>query len=411
MNIMSKNNMIAIENAFKVLKENPSSNAAIEILQKSAEDIFSYKFTINILEPIDTPIFFMSVYPDRSTIDKIVDSITKNEPHMIAKLWKQTKTWTIEFDRRIFRKETIDLSERELTAIFCHEIGHIIQSNSIPTRIITILQYEIAKASVSNKSLIRDRFFQKILSLPIINACMGGGHDKSSIKDEIKADKFVKSMGYQNDLISVFNKYQSVKKFTDQNKDMKQMAVFAKDTLDQFKKRETALLEYTLNEMIKECNSVYVESVLKEIRDDFFYENEESSVTKDKRLNFLYERAEKLEDEFIATEFFGLGRKSLKRIDPADIDYITIKIEGIKDISDKMMITSYIHSKLDIVNYYIALINNPKQAKKYIIPYSLKELEDLRNHLHKLIDRAINAKLPEKLRGGILVAWPDGYEG
>ena len=31
-----------------------------------------------------------------------------------------------------------------------------------------------------------------------------GSHDQSSIKEEIKADKFVKSMGYQNDLISVF---------------------------------------------------------------------------------------------------------------------------------------------------------------------------------------------------------------
>ena len=150
----------------------------------------------------------MSVYPDRSTIDKIVDSIAKNESHMISKLWKQTKEWTIEMDQRIFNRDYIDLNARELTAIFCHEIGHIIQSNSIPNRLVTILQYELAKTSVSNKALLRDKFFRKILSLPIINACMGGDHEKDSIKIEIKADKFVKSMGYQNDLISVFKKSQ-----------------------------------------------------------------------------------------------------------------------------------------------------------------------------------------------------------
>lgn len=408
---MNKSNMINIENAFKVLKENSHSDAAIEILKNTAESIFSYIFNVTVLDVMDnSPIFFMSVYPERSTVDKIVDSITKNEPHMISKLWKQTKVWNIEIDKRILNKSIIDLSDRELTAIFCHEIGHIIQSNSIPTRIITILQYELAKASISNKSLIRDRFFQKILSLPIINACMNA-HDKSSIKEEIKADKFVRSMGYQNDLISVFKKYKDCKKVTDVNDDMKKMAAFTKDSLSQFKKRETALLEYTINEMIKDCNSVYVESLLTEIKNDFFFENENSSVTKEKRLNFLYERANELEEEFIATEFFGFGKKTLKRIDPSEIDYATIKLKDIKSNSDKMMVVSYLHSKLDMVNYYIALLNNPKQAKRYSIPHSLKELEDLKTYLNGLITEAINAKLPDKLRGGILVAWPDGFEG
>ena len=409
---MSKDKLINIENAFKMLKENPNSMAAASILQETAESIFSYKFTIYTITSVNTPIFFMSVYPDRSTVDKIVDSISKNESHMISKLWKQTKEWTIEIDQRIFNRDYIDLSERELTAIFCHEIGHVIQSNSIPNRLITILQYELAKSSISNKALIKDRFFKKILSLPIINACMGGDHDKDSIKNEIKADKFVKSMGYQNDLISVFKKSQKIhSKFADLNKDMRTMAEFTIDALNQFKKRETALLEYTLTEMIKDCESVYVESVLTEIKDDFFLENTESSVTKDKKLNFLYERASQLEEEFIATEFFGIGKKNLKRIDPAEIDYIAVKIKSIKSNSDKMMLVSYIHSKMDIVDYYIALLNNPKQSKKYIIPYTMKDLQDLKKYFTEMIDQTINAKLPDRLRGGLLVAWPDGYEG
>ena len=312
---MNKENMITIENAFKVLKENSYSTAAIEILTKSAEDIFSYKFKLSIIDTnmYDSPLFFMSVYPDRSTVDKIVDAISNNESNVISKLWKQTKEWTIEIDKRILNKDIIDLTDRELTAIFCHEIGHVIQSNSIPNRLITILQYELAKTSVSNKALIRDRFFKKILSLPILNACMGS-HDKSSIKDEIKADKFVKSMGYTNDLISVFKKYQGCKnRLTDSDKDMKKMAAFSIDTLNQFKKRETSLLEYTRNEMIKDCDSVYVESVLNELKNDFFFENTDSTVTKEKRLNFLFERAAQLEEEFIATEFFGL-KKTLKRL-------------------------------------------------------------------------------------------------
>ena len=403
--------MITIENAFKVLKENSGSDAALEILKKSAEDIFSYKFNVYVMDTeLNSPLFFMSVFPDRSTIDKIVDAISNNESNMISKLWKQTKEWTIEIDRRILKNDIIDLTDRELTAIFCHEIGHVIQSNSIPNRLITILQYELAKSSVSNKAMIRDRFFRKILSLPIVNACMGG-HDKSSLKDEIKADKFAKSMGYQNDLISVFKKYQNCKnRLTNVDQDMKKMAAFSIDTMNQFKKRETSLLEYTLNEMIKDCDSVYVESLLTEIKNDFFFENTDSTVTKEKRLNFLYERAEQLEEEFIATEFFGL-KKNLKRIDPAEIDYIAIKIKDIKSNSDKMMLVSYIHSKLDIIDYYIALMKNPKQSSKYNIPYSMKELEDLKMYMNKMIQTTIDAKISDKLPYGILVAWPENYQG
>ena len=166
-----------------------------------------------------------------------------------------------------------------------------------------------------------------------------------------------------------------------------------------------------VEEMIKDCDSIFVESILTEIKNDFFFENTETSVTKDKRLNFLYERANQLEEEFIATEFFGIGKKNLKRIDPSEIDYIAVKIKAIKTISDKMMLVSYIHSKMDMVDYYISLLKNPNQAKKYTVPHSLKELEDLKKYLTEMIDMTINAKLPDRLHGRILVAWPNGYEG
>ena len=135
-----------------------------------------------------------------------------------------------------------------------------------------------------------------------------------------------------------------------------------------------------------------------------------NSCTKEKRLNFFYERADRLTDEFIATEFFNLGRKGLKPIDPSELDYILIKMKSIETNDDKMMLVSYAHSKLDIVEYYISLLNNPKMNKKYSVPYTMSELESLRTRLKTMIDQIINYKLPPKLNG-VLVAWPDGYEG
>lgn len=407
----NRENFVTLENAFKILKENDRSKSGIDMLKTASEKIFPYKFNIVMIDVYNnSPLFVMSVFPEQSVLDKIVNAVAKSDTKVISKIWAETKNWTIEIDRRILKDEYIRLTETELTAIYCHEIGHISSSNSIPSRIVNILQYELAKTKLTNKVFIQDTFFSKLLSLPILNACSMEKND--SIKEEIKADKFAKAAGYQKDLISVMQKFQKCSQFKKDNPDaeMKKMAMFTTDALDQFKKRETSLLESTLLRMKEECNSVYLENALEEIINEFFYDDPTTSVTKEKRLNFFYERADRLTDEFIATEFFNLGRKGLKPIDPSELDYILIKMKSIETNDDKMMLVSYAHSKLDIVEYYISLLNNPKMNKKYSVPYTMSELESLRTRLKTMIDQIINYKLPPKLNG-VLVAWPDGYEG
>lgn len=413
MAFVNKELMSSLEIGFKVLRENPNSEAGREILKESAEKIFPYKFNIRITHtnPED-PIFVMSVFPDTSTIDKIVSSIVKNEPGIISKLWKQSKEWTIEIDDRILKSHVVNATVRELTAIFCHEIGHIIYSNSIPTRIVNVLQYEMAKSSMTNRMLIRDKFFQKILSLPILNACMMEKND--SIKEEIKADKFVKSCGYQNDLISVMQKFQKLPKYKEEDNadtSMKKMAGFTQNAMEQFKKRETSMLESTLLRMEEECGSSILKEAVSDVYNFFFMKGEDDgSIRLEKKKDFFFEYVNDLEKEFVAMEFFGIGKKSLKRIDPNELDYITIKTKDMKTTSDKLLLVSYANNKLDTVRYYISLLDNPTEGKKYQIPYTKQELIVLESRLQKMIEEIINTKLPDRLKN-VLVAWPEGYEG
>ena len=48
----------------------------------------------------------------------------------------------------------------------------------------------------------------------------------------------------------------------------------------------------------------------------------------------MQERADKVIQDGYYTEFFIFGGKDLKRIDPAEIDYIDIKIQDIKNNND-----------------------------------------------------------------------------
>jgi hypothetical protein len=98
----------------------------------------------------------------------------------------------------------------------------------------------------------------------------------------------------------------------------------------------------------------------------------------------------------------------MKRIDPADIDYIGLEVNNIKSNDDKMMIVSYIYNKLDTIDYYLALIDS--KNPKYIIPHSRESLVQMRKTLDNYRLAAINRKLPE-IKYGVHIQFPEGYEG
>ena len=106
---------------------------------------------------------------------------------------------------------------------------------------------------------------------------------------------------------------------------------------------------------------------------------------------------------------FGKPKK-LKRIPSDLVSYIQIETESIRDANDKMMISSYCLSKLDIVNWYIELLE--VGSEKYIVPHSKQHLEMVRDQLmacHKVI-MAVKITAP-KDRPIIDIKYPKGYDG
>lgn len=102
--------------------------------------------------------------------------------------------------------------------------------------------------------------------------------------------------------------------------------------------------------------------------------------------------------------------KKLKRIPSDLVSYIQIETEAIRDSNDKMMISSYCLHKLDVVNWYIELLE--AGSKKYIVPHSKAHLEMVRDQLmdcHKAI-MAVKIKNPND-RPIIDIKYPKGYEG
>ena len=111
--------------------------------------------------------------------------------------------------------------------------------------------------------------------------------------------------------------------------------------------------------------------------------------------------------KYLAEKF---GVKKLKKIPTDLVAYIQIETESIKDANDKMMIASYCLSKIEIVEWYIELLE--VGSKKYIVPHTKQYLETVRTQLLQCYKEIMATKIPNSNdRPLIDIKYPKGYEG
>lgn len=102
--------------------------------------------------------------------------------------------------------------------------------------------------------------------------------------------------------------------------------------------------------------------------------------------------------------------KKLKRIPSDLVSYIQIETEAIKDTNDKMMISSYCLSKLDVVNWYIELLE--AGSEKYIVPHTKEHLMMVRDQLMACHKQIMSVKIVNPNERPYLdIKYPKGYEG
>lgn len=103
------------------------------------------------------------------------------------------------------------------------------------------------------------------------------------------------------------------------------------------------------------------------------------------------------------------GVKKLKKIPTDLVAYISIETEAIKDANDKMMIASYTLGKIEIVEWYIELLE--VGSKKYIVPHSKPYLENVRTQLLACFKKIMDTPIPKNDRPIMDIKYPKGYEG
>lgn len=413
--VINKDKFSDIENAFTRLKANDSDAAALSKIGEALSSLLGKTIVVDTISPTskNQECTVMCIYPDESILDKLVEAIISEEKDsMIAQIWNCSMKWNIEIDTRILASDA-DLNEKELTALILHECGHIIYSNSVPMRVAKIVRYEFAKTDFVNKQLLRDTFFSKLLYIPLINACAANRH-KASMKTEMHADKYVMQSGYGKDLASAIDKI-IIFAGTNVNPDseMKELAGFSIDSLINLQKRKNNVVKKNMITLIAATPSKFAQSSLKKISIGISgNSNPLATINESVKDQYIANKIDSIVNNFHESDIFveGIFNRvhKMKRIDPADLDYIGLEVNDIKSNDDKMMIVSYIHNKIDIVDYYIALIDS--KNPQYVVPHTRESLVQMKELLEKYRMAAINRKLPD-VNYGISIQWPTGYEG
>ena len=160
MKTLNKNDLSKIESIFSELKNgNSDGKSSLKELENILNNTYNKSFKVVIISSEKRRYsFVMSVIPEKSIIDKVTNAVAndKTKTDTMVDIWKKCKNWLVEIDSRILDKTFTD---RELTALLLHEIGHVIDSDSIPKRIIEVVQYGIVSSSFEAKSLLKKKMF------------------------------------------------------------------------------------------------------------------------------------------------------------------------------------------------------------------------------------------------------------
>ena len=341
--------------------------------------------------------FVMCVYPDQSTMDKLAKAIYNGSSNlgMIQAIWASSKGWTMEIDRKILEF----LSVRELTALSLHELGHITHSMEIPTRLHNVVQFQFASLGTKMESMLNKLKIRRILQIPIAAACYYRRNpNHAELKKEIQADHVAVSYGYRSDLVSAITKIEQHLK-SDFSNNLEESVKYSTRVLENLSNRKSELVKNDLLAFRDHLESGLLKSHLESVCDSWDVESG----------NF-HTFVENAADLFQPKYYMEFGHRRLEAITTNQIDFIQVKIEQMNDYNTKMMVLSYINSKLDLITYYKGILTNRRLSKKYKVPHSITDLEAKEKRLLSLRDIAMKKEIKLE-QPTILVTYPSGYDG
>lgn len=208
-------NFQTMEYALYTIREN---HAMTSTLKSELNKFFPKVKCIDVLytENTDKLFFGMRVYPVINSED-IIDILKDDKPLII-------NGYYVELDSKLF-DPMLNLSERELTAMLLHEVGHIVYD----TQTIDEVKKQVDMYLAASDDYLSDKYskgYKEVLAYAMKDSIIKIGSIFSKVGNyEIIADTFVSACGYGPDLASAFRKISRSSIYLNKNVDNRLIAI------------------------------------------------------------------------------------------------------------------------------------------------------------------------------------------
>lgn len=412
-----------IELSFENIKREESVHQSLRSIKLALGKLGIGVTEITIVPSEKDDFFGMSVFPQESVADKIVDCMINNKPlQAYEEIWMNNNNWIIEIDNKLLYDTKLNANPAEITAALLHEVGHTIYSNTIPQKLHKTMSLTYIQLPVKVKKIlgIEKRSFRKIFLPVVAQASLNPSY---SLKKEIEADKYVIKMGYAEPLDSLLQKILMTygSRFVEcdaveQEKNLKVACNWSAQQVIEIQNRKDTL-KSSIDHVSLITPSKYVKSIFDDMnrsifkglesfdevvarrgRGKFVTEGTYAILNQPESFNYVMEAAAK-------EKLDKYGR--VRKITQQDVDIVSIQAEKIENQNDKVYLLDIIYDYIETLDLMDEYLHN---GKKEAVQMNERQIKQLKDQLEELRLQVLKFKIVEK-KYGVFIKYPVGYEG
>lgn len=407
--------VLQIEEAFSHIKNNHKGNndMHLETIRRVTKRRYDLDIEIIVVEN-DMQFFGMTVYPEKDTVDLMVDAIVEKKSRLdtVQDIWAKNKTWVVEIDSKLLYDIRLNANPAEITAVYFHEIGHTVYANTIPKRVHKVLSYTAMHLPFSVKKIFTWSKARRLMGLGVLEACGRKVYYTREMRREVEADRFAIREGYGKNLSDFMTKLiesEGNRMFNlseaELEKDIESVMQWVINTSSQLEFRRD-YLKKSLNEQMLATTSAYARGFILRLRNLFFFDNERTRYDKLLKEQYMIEDYKKVVTEGFIRDWFDKGK--VKKVDQSDIDIIGVEISRIQNEDDRIYVLYMIYDKLDHITLSLDYLKDEKRAK--LVKVSKDTLLRQQDELNKYRKQVMDIRLAPKTVG-MMIKYPPGYEG
>ena len=403
-------------------------NTALERIGRILKRLFCINADISIIDQEAAPFFGISIYPDFTGIQKIVEEILTNQSSDVIDTWSSTTNWVIEIDSKLMFNKTNSFSREEIAILLLYRIEQTIFNYELPERITEIIRVSLTSLDYRNNAIVRSKVCRFLYMIPFMIACGYVNYPQQPPEESMITKGSGASMEiYSSAWKRILTNYGMANLLDRDAKELEGTIQYVLNWIYESvndMKYSTRTLRHNLQKYIAAVGSNYVGFILKKIFVKFTTVSNKIAALESMnpandspKAKLLHEKmidahwaeiykyaaeSRELEEDFI--DRHGMVRK----VDDKEIDIIRIRIDNIESTDDKIYLIERIYKFSNIVEYALELLNDP--AMSHRVRMSRSALMRQKSELDSLKKLVVSVKIPAK-RYGVFIKYPVGYKG